>query len=48
LTLAEKILAAKAVPYADFIRKLVAVGGLVEHARGFLRPAGGPSGGQGK
>ena len=37
MTLAEKILAAEAAPYPDFIRELVAAGGLVEYARGLLR-----------
>jgi hypothetical protein len=36
LTLAEKFLTAKAAPYPDFIRELVAAGGLVEYARRFL------------
>jgi len=33
----------KAAPYPDFIRELVAAGGLVEYARRLLGQAGGPS-----
>jgi len=44
LTLAEKFLTAKAGPYPDFIRELVAAGGLVEYARRLLGHAGRPSG----
>jgi len=44
LTLAGKILAPEAMPYPDFIRELVAAGGLVEYARRLLGHAGTPSG----
>ena len=48
MTLAEKILTAKAAPYPDFIRELVAAGGLVEYARQLLGQAGRASGERGK
>jgi len=44
LTLAGKILTAKAAPYPDLIRELLAAGGEVEHARRVLGQAGRPSG----
>ena len=43
MTLAEKILTAKAAPYPDFIRELAAAGGLVEYARRLLQQGSGNS-----
>jgi len=48
LTLAGKILNAIAAPDPDFIRELVAAGGLVEYARRLLGQAGRASGERGK
>jgi 3-isopropylmalate/(R)-2-methylmalate dehydratase small subunit len=38
----------KAAPYPEFVRELVAAGGLVEYARRLLGGAGGPAGGREK